>query len=79
MLHELERIGVQVISVREGIEFGSPMGKAMVAMIGILMTVEKDLLSERIKSALQTKKLIAERTGSGWKAGRPTKLTPELL
>ena len=77
-LHEFERLGVEVVSVREGIEFSSPMGRAMVAMIGILMSVERELLSERIKSALETKKLIAERTGSNWKMGRPTKLTPQL-
>ena len=77
-LYELDRLGVQVISIREGIEFSSTMGRAMVGLLGILMDVDRQLLSERIKSALHTKKLIAQQTGSGWRAGRPTKLTPEL-
>lgn len=77
-LAELEKVGVQVVSLREGVDFSTPMGRAMVAMIGILMQVERDLLSERIKAALYTKKLLAEKNGTGWKAGRPTKLTPEL-
>ena len=47
LLHELERIGVSVISIREGFEFDSVMGKAMVAMIGILVSVERELLRER--------------------------------
>ncbi len=77
-LSELDQVGTQVISIREGIEFQSVMGRAMVAMIGILMSVERELLSERIKSALHTKKKLAEQTGSGWRCGRPTKLTAEL-
>ena len=78
LLHELNEIGVSVVSIREGIDFNSTMGKAMVSMIGILMQVEKDLLKERIKSALAVKKLTAEKTGNGWRSGRPTKVTPAL-
>jgi DNA invertase Pin-like site-specific DNA recombinase len=70
LLHELEQIGVSVISIREGIEFQSVMGKALVAMIGIFMSVERDLLRERIRTALATKKLAAQQTGNGWRCGR---------
>lgn len=78
LLFELEQIGCSVISIREGIQFDTPMGKAMVAMIGIMMTVEKDLLRERIKSALQTKRLAAQAAGKRFNIGRPTVITPEL-
>lgn len=78
LLHELQAIGVSVCSVREGIDYSTPMGKAMLSMIGILMQVERELLAERIKTALAVKKLTAEQTGSGWKAGRPSKMNPEL-
>lgn len=67
-----------MISIREGIDFNSTMGKAMASMIGILMQVGKDSLRERIKSALAVKKLTAERTGNGWRSGRPTKITQQL-
>lgn len=78
LLYELDQLGIQVVSIREGISFDTPMGKAFVAIIGILMSVERDLLRERIKSALFVKKLAAQQTGNGWRCGRPTKLTPEL-
>jgi len=71
LLHSLDEIGVSVISIREGIEFNSTMGRAMVAMIGILMSVERDLLRERIRTALAVKKLTAQRTNNGWRCGRP--------
>ncbi len=70
LLHDLDGIGCTVVSIREGIEFNSVMGRAMVAMIGILMSVERDLLKERIKSALAVKKMLAEKTGNGWTCGR---------
>lgn len=69
LLHELDQLGVSVISIREGIDFQSVMGKAMIAMVGIFMSVERELLRERIKTALATKKLTAAQTG--WKCGRP--------
>ncbi len=78
LLHELDRIGVTVISIREGIEFSSVLGRAMVAMIGVLVSVERDLLRERIKSALHTKRLAAEAAGKRFNIGRPTVVTPEV-
>ena len=78
LLHDLNQVGVQVISIREGIEFGSTMGQAMVGMIGILAAVERDLLRERIRSALAVKKQDAERTGNGWRCGRPPAVDAQL-
>jgi DNA invertase Pin-like site-specific DNA recombinase len=54
------------------------MGKAMLSMIGVLYQVERDLLAERIRTALAVKKLAALQTNSSWKSGRPLKITPEL-
>jgi putative DNA-invertase from lambdoid prophage Rac len=71
-LHELSELGVSVISLREGIDFSGAFGKAMVAIIGALVQVERDLLSERIKTALAVKKRTAKNTGSDWRCGRPS-------
>jgi DNA invertase Pin-like site-specific DNA recombinase len=78
LLFELDRIGVTVISIREGVEFSSVLGRAMVAMIGVLVSVERDLLRERIKSALNTKRLAAEQAGKRFNIGRPPVITPEI-
>lgn len=72
LLHSLDELGVSVYSLREGIELGSSgFGKALVVMIGVLVSVERDLLRERIKSALQTKKMTALKNGTSWRCGRP--------
>ena len=78
LLHELDRIGVSVVSIREGIEFNSVMGRAMIAIIGILVSVERELLRERIKTALQTKRLAAEQAGKHFSIGRPRILNPTV-
>lgn len=70
LLHDLDSIGVSVVSIREGISFDSVIGRAMVAMVGIFMSVERELLAERIRTALATKKILAARTGNGWTCGR---------
>lgn len=78
LLNELQEVGVNVVSLRENIDLGSTFGRAMVAMIGILAQVERDLLRERIKSALETKRLAAQATGKRFNIGRPTVVTPEI-
>jgi DNA invertase Pin-like site-specific DNA recombinase len=70
-LHDLTELGVSVVSLREGLDFAGAFGKAMVAIIGALVQVERDLLSERIKTALAVKKQAAISSGSNWKCGRP--------
>lgn len=79
-LHELQQVGVSLVSIREGIEFNdSPFAKGMVTMIGLLVTIERDLLRDRIKTALAIRKQTAAATGSGWRCGRPPKINPELI
>lgn len=79
LIHELQGYGVSVISLRENIDFTTPMGQATLAILGCLGTLEKNLIAERIKSALAAKKITAERTGSGWRCGRPVAVTPDLV
>ncbi len=77
LVTELHHVGVSLISLRENMDFTTPMGQAALAIAGAMASLEKSLLAERVKTALAVKKLAAERTGSGWRCGRPTGLTPE--
>lgn len=78
VLHELSQVGVSLVSIREGIEFNdSPFSKGMVTMIGLLTTVERDLLRDRIKTALAIRKQTSATTG--WRCGRPSKVNAELI
>ncbi|MBX2996328.1 MAG: recombinase family protein [Bdellovibrionaceae bacterium] len=77
-LHELQQVGVSLVSIREGIEFNdTPFAKGMVTMIGLLVTIERDLLRDRIRTALAVRKAAAATTG--WKCGRPSKVNPDLI
>jgi DNA invertase Pin-like site-specific DNA recombinase len=70
LLHELDGYGVTCIFLRESIDLSSPIGKAVLQILGAIAELEKNLISERIKTALAVKKLTAEKTGSGWRCGR---------
>lgn len=72
LLHELEKIGVVLISQRENIDFGSPLGRATLIILGAISQMEREATRERIRIALATKKLAAMQTGSSWKCGRPS-------
>ncbi len=79
-LHSLQEAGVSLISIREGVDFNdSPFSKGMVTMIGLLATIERDLLKDRIKTSLAVRKQAAIATGSGWRCGRPSKINSELI
>lgn len=77
LVSELHHVGVSVISLRENIDFTTPMGQAALAIFGAMASLERSLISERIRTALAAKKLAAERTGSNWRCGRPSGLTKE--
>jgi len=77
-LHELHQAGVTLVSIREGIEFNeSPFARGMIAIIGVLVSIERDLLRDRIKTALAVRKQNAAATG--WRCGRPSVISPELI
>lgn len=70
LLHELDGYGVTLISLRESIDLSTPIGKALIQILGAIAELEKNLISERIKTALAVKKLTAQKTGNGWTCGR---------
>lgn len=68
LIHELDGYGVTLISLRESIDLGSPVGRAVLQILGSIAELEKSLISERIKTALAVKKMTAGETG--WTCGR---------
>ncbi len=77
LIHELDKYGVAVVSLREGIDFGgsSPVGRACLAIIGAISALERDILADRVRNALAAKKLAAQASGSDWRCGRPIAMT----
>jgi DNA invertase Pin-like site-specific DNA recombinase len=78
LLDELNHYGVSLISIREQLDFTTPVGLMTLTVLSSVATLEKQIISERIKTSLAAKKLAAAQSGSGWRCGRPT-LKPEGL
>lgn len=79
LIHELNHYGVSLISIRESIDFSTPMGQATLTILGAVAALEKSLIAERIKTALAAKKLIAQQNNSDWRCGRPSILNEQVI
>lgn len=62
----LQTKGVRVVSLREGFDLLTPIGRAMLTMMAGLADLEKDLISER-------------RKAEGVHMGRPVKASSEAV
>lgn len=71
LVDELQHYGVSLISLRENLDFTSPTGRMALTVLAAVSALERSIIAERIKTSLAAKKIQAERTGSGWRVGRP--------
>lgn len=76
LLDELNHYGVSIISIREQLDFSTPAGRMALTVLSACATLEKSIISDRIRTTLAIKKLTAGHTG--WRCGRPSAVTPEL-
>jgi DNA invertase Pin-like site-specific DNA recombinase len=53
-LDDLQHAGVRLVSLREGLDFGGPMGRAMAALLGAIAEMERASIRDRIRSGLRT-------------------------
>lgn len=79
LICELDHYGVAVISLRESIDFSTPMGQATLTIIGAVAQLERELIRERIRNALAAKKLAAEKSNTAWRCGRPQKINALVI
>jgi DNA invertase Pin-like site-specific DNA recombinase len=75
MINELSHYSVALVSLRENLDFTTPVGHATLTILGAVSTLERELIRERIKSALAAKKILAAKTGNGWRCGRKPVIT----
>lgn len=66
-LQELQELGVQFISITEALDFSTPIGRAMSALLAVFAEFERDMISERVKAGL------AQAKKKGKRLGRPPK------
>jgi DNA invertase Pin-like site-specific DNA recombinase len=62
-LDELTRLGIEFVSLRENIDSGGPLGRAVVVIIGAIAELEKSLIVERVRAGLRRAKLEGRRLG----------------
>jgi len=63
VLDELNHLGVGFISMRENIDTGGPLGRAMVVIVGAIAELERSLIVERVKAGMRRAKLEGRRIG----------------
>ena len=66
-VEKLQTKGVKVVSLREGFDLSTPVGKAMLTMMAGLASLEKDLIAERRAAG------IKRAQAAGKHCGRPAK------
>jgi DNA invertase Pin-like site-specific DNA recombinase len=63
ILDELNHLNIQFVSFREQIDTGSPLGRAMVVIVGAIAELEKNLIVERVRAGMRRAKLEGRRIG----------------
>jgi DNA invertase Pin-like site-specific DNA recombinase len=79
LLDELHALGITFVSLREGIDFGTPIGKMIMTTLAAIAELERETIRIRIRESLAAKKIQAEQTGNGWRCGRPIVVTEEVM
>ena len=64
---QLEKQGVELVSLQDNIDTTTPMGKAMFRMLSVLAELERDMIRERTYAGLEAAR------AKGRKGGRPKK------
>ncbi|HHT9135168.1 MAG TPA: recombinase family protein [Candidatus Avalokitesvara rifleensis] len=66
-LYEFKALGIDFVSLTEGIDTSTPLGEAMFSIIGAMAQLERDLIRERVTAGMKR----AREKGKA--LGRPTK------
>ena len=63
MLDELNHLNIALVSFRENIDTGGPLGRAMVVIIGAIAELERSLIVERVRAGMRRAKLEGRQIG----------------
>ena len=63
VLDELNHLGIEFISLRENIDTGGALGRAMLTIIGAIAELERSLIVERVRAGMRRAKLEGRRIG----------------
>jgi DNA invertase Pin-like site-specific DNA recombinase len=74
VLDELNHLGIEFVSLRENIDTGGPLGRAMVVIVGAIAQVESQAIVERVKAGMRRARLEGKQIGRA-----PLKIDREQL
>ncbi len=63
VLDELNHLGVEFASLRESVDTGGPLGRAMIVIIGAIAELERNLIIERVRAGMRRARLEGRRIG----------------
>jgi DNA invertase Pin-like site-specific DNA recombinase len=63
VLDELNHLGIEFVSLRENIDTGGPLGRAMVVIVGAIAQVERQAIVERVKAGMRRARLEGRQIG----------------
>jgi DNA invertase Pin-like site-specific DNA recombinase len=63
IIDELDSLGIEFISHREGVATGGPMGRLFVTIISAIAELERSLVVERVKSGMRRARLEGRQIG----------------
>ena len=63
IVDELDSLGIEFVSRREGVATGGPMGRLFVTIISAIAELERSLVVERVKSGMRRAKLEGRQIG----------------
>ena len=77
-LHELEHLGVGLVSVTEALDLTTPTGRAMAGLLSVFAEFERDILRERVRAGLAHARQNGKRLGRPITAGLPADQVRQL-
>ncbi len=63
VLDELNHLSIEFVSLRENIDTGGPLGRAMVVIVGAIAQVERQAIVERVKAGMRRARLEGRQIG----------------
>ncbi len=62
-MDELREVGVSIVSLREGLDTSTPMGRAMAQMAGVFAELERERIKDRVRAGMRAAKARGRQVG----------------
>jgi len=63
VLDEFRHLNIEFVSLRENIDTGGPLGRAMIVIVSAIAELERSLIVERVRAGMRRARLEGRRIG----------------